>query len=181
MRISTDGLVAAACVLATLASLPGICRAQSAGKRPTSEVEVVNFPAVQPVQGTVSVANLPEIQDVNVVAGGACMEQSLAPGGRTIGGPGVGELAEEDAAPIFADPDGDTVVSCLTLRNMGQGTALISVGSSQPNSARQAPVDPGHTQTLCRAFQVAVVECDCLANFACTRGPCRFSWRIDRP
>ncbi len=92
---------------------------------------------------------------------------ALAPGGRTLAGPGTTSIAIADTETVFADGYRD---ACVTVANSGRAAVqVLAVGASSPTIA----VQPGDSAGLC-VLALDHVDLTCTGTTACAA-----QWRVD--
>lgn len=97
----------------------------------------------------------------------AASTAALAPGGRTLAGPGTTSIAIDGIKRVFADGYRD---ACVTVVNSGRaGVQVSAVGATSPT----IDVDPGDSAALC-SLALDYVDLTCTGTTACTA-----QWRVD--
>ena len=97
----------------------------------------------------------------------AASSAALAPGGRTLAGPGTASIAIAATETVFADGNRD---ACVTVVNSGRAAVqVLAVGASSPT----IDVQPGDSAALC-SLALDHVNLTCTGTTACTA-----QWRVD--
>src|SRR5262245_24492053 len=94
---------------------------------------------------------------------------TLAPGGRTVAGPGSVSLAVQAAVTVFNDPVGNND-RCATVVNTGKSTVQLTLTSGGTQSIN---VDGATSGSLCRG-SLQTVTLTCTGTTSCTA-----QWRVD--
>ena len=99
----------------------------------------------------------------------AASKPSLAPGGRTVAGPGTVSLDPAAQERVFSDSAGTSDV-CITLVNSGKSQLTVAItGATTPST----DVAAGGSRALC-AEDVQFVDLSCSGTT-----PCNAQWRVD--
>jgi hypothetical protein len=99
----------------------------------------------------------------------AASKPSLAPGGRTVAGPGSVALDPAAQERVFTDSTGTSDV-CVTVINSGKSQLTLAItGASTPS----IDVAAGGSKALC-AEDVQFVDLGCTGTT-----PCSAQWRVD--
>jgi hypothetical protein len=97
---------------------------------------------------------------------------SLAPGGRTIAGPGRNTLAATTGQSVYTDPAADDDV-CTTVINSSRSTPVRITMVDESDVETQLEVAAATLAALC-GDDVARIDVNCLGPDSCTT-----QWRVD--
>ena len=101
----------------------------------------------------------------------AAGKASLAPGGRTIGGPGDSVLAASATETIAANVQQKD--ACATVVNTGSAEVVVTLTGS---GTQATTVPPKKTATACEgSVQTVTLHCNAVGT-----GTCTASWRLDQ-
>jgi hypothetical protein len=94
----------------------------------------------------------------------------LAPGGRTVAGPGSLQMAATATERVFTDPGNSNV--CVTVAVVGKAASVTMTLTG--NTTPTAVVPAGGSKSLC-VDAVDFVDLECGATSSCN-----VQWRVDR-
>jgi len=94
----------------------------------------------------------------------------LAPGGRTVAGPGSLQMAALATERIFTDPSNSNVCVTVAVAGKAASVTMTLTGNTTPS----AIVPPGGSKALC-VEGADFVDLECGATSACN-----VQWRVDR-
>ncbi|MBM4335793.1 MAG: hypothetical protein FJ108_07770 [Deltaproteobacteria bacterium] len=97
----------------------------------------------------------------------AASTAALAPGGRTLAGPGTASIAIAGTETVFSNGDRD---ACATVVNSGRSTLQLSVTAGTTTAIT---IDAGDSAALCR-LALEQVDLICTGTTACAA-----QWRVD--
>ena len=101
---------------------------------------------------------------------------SLAPTGRTIGGPLDTTINAGDTKTVVTGPNA-VFQGCVTLTNTGNGAVNLNLVGVNPVGTTTVPVPARDAAIGCRAYlQSVTIQCLATGN-----GTCSVPWRPDNP